>query len=446
MQSAPLRMDRIEVANYRCFTRLALELDPALTVIVARNGCGKTAVLDAIAVALGPFVGAFDEAKGTHFAAADARLVRNPDTALAEMEGQYPVILSAEGLVDGRAETWQRELAGAKAHTSYAEARPLMDYGKHLQRVVRDAADGRGSPPVLPLVSYYGTGRLWSEMRLTAGKKADIQTSRLVGYTDCLASASRYKSFADWFERLCRAEYEERESPASLAAVRNQLAAIQAAVDTVLRPSGWHSIAFKSTEAGIVAAHDEHGVLPVAWLSDGIRTLIGLAADIAHRAVRLNSHLGSQAVRSTPGIVLIDEVDMHLHPDWQQVIVESLRGAFPRLQFVVTTHSPQVLSTVRRQHVRLLAADGSASIPDDGTYGAESSRVLEEVFGVHTRPPAVPVVSDLRRYLTLIEEGRAAAPEAQALRTALEDALGRSDPDLQLADIRASQLQALGRR
>ena len=141
----------------------------------------------------------------------------------------------------------------------------------------------------------------------------------------------------------------------------------------MLRPSGWHSIYFKNTETGIVATHAQYGVLPVAHLSDGIRTLIGVTADIAHRAIRLNSQLGREAVTSTPGIVLIDEVDMHLHPEWQQVIIESLRNAFPRIQFIVTTHSPQVLTTVRKEHIRLLAADGTASIPVDGTAVSNQS-------------------------------------------------------------------------
>lgn len=446
MQNTPLRIDRIKLSNYRCFPLFSMDFHPELTVIVARNGCGKTAVLDALAVALGPFVGAFDEAKGTYFTTSDARLARRRGATMAEMEEQYPLTMSVAGIVNGHKKTWQRELMGAKSRTTHAGAAALSDYGRDLQRRVRAAADGRGASPLLPLVSYYGTGRLWSEMRLTSGKKAGNKTSRLVGYTDCLGSASKYKVFADWFERLCRAEFEERDMPASLAVIRDLLAAIRGAVDTVLQPSGWHSIAFKSTKADIVATHDQFGVLPVAQLSDGIRALIALTADIAHRAIRLNSHLGKKAVTSTPGIVLIDEVDMHLHPEWQQVIIASLRKAFPRIQFIVTTHSPQVLTTVRKEHVRLLAADGTATALADGTYGAESSRVLAEVFGVHPRPQDAQSVTDLHTYLAMVEEGKARTPEALTLRSALEDALGKHDPDLSLADIRASQLEVLRRR
>lgn len=432
-----LRIDQIELSNYRCFPRLRVDFHPKLTVIAARNGWGKTAILDAAAVALGPFVGAFDEAKGVHFSGSDVRLAHRSGTVPLEMEAQYPLTLEARGIVGDREATWRRRLAGAKGRTTHADARVLIDYGKRLERRVRDAADGRAdSPPVLPLVSYYGTGRLWSEMRLSAGRKSNADTksnagtSRMAGYADCLTSASRYKVFANWFERLCRAEYEERENPRRLNAVRGRLAAIREAVDLVLRPSGWRGIAFKSAEAGIVAEHDEYGVVPVSSLSDGIRNLVGLAGDIAHRAVRLNSHFGEDAVRRTPGIALIDEVDMHLHPEWQQIVVASLRDAFPGIQFILTTHSPQVLSTVHRESVRIarrIEDEWVFAPPDFQTRGVESADVLAGIMGVDP-VPQVEESRTLRDYRTLIEDDRHGTEEARALRSKLVAHFGERHP------------------
>ena len=92
--------------------------------------------------------------------------------------------------------------------------------------------------------------------------------------------------------------------------------------------------------------HPEYGRLPLSSLSDGVRNMIALIADIAHRCARLNPHLSEEAARQTPGVLLIDEVDMHLHPRWQQLVVDLLRKAFPSLQIILSTHSPHVLSTV----------------------------------------------------------------------------------------------------
>ena len=431
MNNTNLRMERLVLNNYRCFTRLKIDFHPQMTVVVARNGCGKTAVLDAIAVALGPFIGAFDTGKGVHFSVADVRQSRGNHAPFAEMESQYPLTMEASGFVDGQMESWSRGLAGAKSHTTYGETRPLIKYGKALQNNIRENADGASAHlSILPLVSYYGTGRLWSEKRLTQGKKGSTSTSRSAGYVDCLDSSSRYKIFADWFDRLCRAEYEERNNPAKQEPIRKHLSAIRQAVDIVLRPCGWHSIAFRTTEVGIVVEHEEHGILPVAFLSDGIRNLIGLAADIAHRAVRLNAHLGRDAVRLTPGVVLIDEVDMHLHPEWQQVVLASLMEAFPSIQFIVTTHSPQVLTTAYRESVRVLKTDEDGyffAVPDFQTRGVESADVLARIMGVNPVPP-LQEAGWLNDYRAMIESGQAETQVALAMRSKLIAHFGQQHP------------------
>src|SRR5690606_39003122 len=114
-------------------------------------------------------------------------------------------------------------------------------------------------------------------------------------------------------------------------------------------------------------------------------------ADIAFRATKLNGQLGAQAASQTPGIVLIDEVDMHLHPEWQQVALQNLVQAFPAMQFIVTTHSPQVLSTVRRENIRAIGLDASgkavAVTPLARTYGEPSNEVMHSVMMVDPQPP-----------------------------------------------------------
>ena len=112
------------------------------------------------------------------------------------------------------------------------------------------------------------------------------------------------------------------------------------------------------------------------------------------------------------------------------------------LKFLVTTHSPQVLTTVRKEQIRLLSEDGTVEeLPADvGTFGAESSRVLEEIFATHTRPPDAPTVGELRECLTLVELQQQDEDRGRGLRAKLKEALGSSDPDLLAADARISQL------
>lgn len=73
--------------------------------------------------------------------------------------------------------------------------------------------------------------------------------------------------------------------------------------------------------------------------------------ELAFRCYILNSHLGSEAARLTDGVVLIDEVDLHLHPSWQMHVVNDLQKAFPRIQFVMTTHAPLIISSLKEGNI-----------------------------------------------------------------------------------------------
>jgi predicted ATP-binding protein involved in virulence len=438
--SVPLRIDRLVLNNFRRFAGLCLDLEPDLTVLVADNGKGKTAVLDALALALGPFVGGFPEGAARQIAKTDARRVDASNGQPGRMRSEFPVALLAEGLIDGKPEVWIRHLNGPKSRTTRGEAQNLADFAAALLRRTADSND-----VIHPVVAYYGTSRLWGEQRLTAKRKGVGTAAPTEGYREALNSSSHYKIFAHWFAELFRMEFEERNHPERLAHVLPPKRCVQAAVDAVLRPTGWHSIRFATYKDGIVLEHPEEGLLPVDLLSDGIRTMIGLVGDLAHRAARLNPALGADAARLTPGIVLIDEIEMHLHPAWQQLVIGGLRAAFPAVQFVLTTHSPQVVSTVERRCVRLLSGDGEVHpLPGDfGTLGSESSRVLAEVFGVNPRPDSTEPVAWLREYLALVERGDGTGQQALALRAKLDETLGSSDPDLLMADMRMAQLRFL---
>lgn len=214
-----LNIQKLRLRDYRCFEALDIDFHPRLTVLVASNGAGKTSVLDAVAVALGPYIGAFDEAVGKHFEASDIRQFKVRNSHTNEMEyAARGVRLEATGFIpdsivdrigdDHPSETWRRALSGpTKAKTTIKDAKELIDYGKRMQESVRTP----GSDAVLPLLAYYGTGRLWQQKKLTTNKKLG-RSSRTVGYTDCLDPASSYKSFVAWF-RYWSLNAKDFESP-----------------------------------------------------------------------------------------------------------------------------------------------------------------------------------------------------------------------------------------
>ncbi|MBI5660014.1 MAG: AAA family ATPase [Nitrosomonadales bacterium] len=466
-----LNIKKLKLRNYRCFSEIAIEFHYQLTVLVAPNGKGKTAILDAIAVAFGPYIGAFDEATGKHFEPDDIRLIRARDTASNEMEyAAGGVSLEAEGMIPDKGmssiaaldeswankpwkrsldepknKPWKRSLAGAKKKTTIKDAGDLIAYGRELQKQVGTP----GSNVILPILGYYGTGRLWQQKKLTQGTLPRV--SRTIGYRDCLDPASSYKSFAEWFRywstnalkgRIDAAQSGRDYAPTEFDAY---IQSVADAVNTCLSPAGWKNISYSFAREDLVAHHDGLGELPVALLSDGIRNMIGMVADIAFRATKLNPQLGSSAARETPGIVWIDEIDMHLHPAWQQVVLDGLTKAFPSIQFIVTTHSPQVLTTVRKECIRVIEWEGDmafARTPAHETYAQESRTTLEDVLGVSSRPP-LDITNKLQDYLRRIEDGKDATPGIIQLRAELEKALGAGDEQLQLADMLIARNQAI---
>jgi predicted ATP-binding protein involved in virulence len=441
-----LNIQKLRLRDYRCFEAIDIDFHPQITVLVASNGAGKTSILDAIAVAFGPYVGAFDESVGKHFEPNDIRLTSVRKTASNEMEyAPKGVRLEATGFIpgslidqldDGRpGTTWQRSLAGpTKAKTTIKDAKELIDYGKRLQVAVR-TPDANAT---LPLLAYYGTGRLWQQKKLMEGKLP--RTSRMIGYTDCLDPGSSYKAFVAWFRywstNAFKGQLEANKAGRDYVPTEfdRYLESVSGAVNACLFPAGWKDIAYSLSREDLVAHHDQHGELPVALLSDGIRNMIGMVADIAFRATKLNPQFGSLAAKETSGVVLIDEVDMHLHPEWQQVVLQSLITAFPALQFIVTTHSPQVLSTVKRENIRIIGPDASGKIiaapPLAMTYGEPSGDVLHSVMMVDPQPP-VSEKADLQRLTGWVDQGNYQSAEAKQLMQSLSAALGEQHPQLQ---------------
>ncbi|MDM8546022.1 AAA family ATPase [Candidatus Venteria ishoeyi] len=440
-----MKINDLHLENYRCFDTFKIDFHPQLTVIAAENGGGKTAILDAVTVALGVFVGNFDEGKGNGFVNDDVQLRRTSQTPIT-MEAQYPLSLEASGDIAGTPQTWKRTLNGKKSKTTIKDAVCLKTYAKKLQVQVRN-----GETVTLPLLAYYGTERLWRKTKLSKNRKAKHSRSRMMGYDECLNPASNYLVFADWFAALERADFEHRLQQAQEKQTPTHsefhplLQSIKQAVNICLRISGWKNLHYRAGLETLVVEHDDYGILPFAQLSDGIRNLLALVGDIAYRAARLNAHLKANAALETIGIILIDEVDLHLHPRWQQTVLHDLTTAFPLLQFIVTSHSPQVLSTVKKEQIRLLnAGEVHAQQPAINPYGRESREVLEDIFHVNSRAPrdVIEETGLLNDYLKRVESGDYDSPQVKEWRELLEQTFGVGDIHLQMADMVIHQWQA----
>jgi predicted ATP-binding protein involved in virulence len=447
-----VKLIRLELENYRCFPTLTLELDPQLTLLVARNGQGKTSLLDAIKVALWPYVRGFDLGSTTN----DTTGIHPEDVFLRplaahQMEPSLPARLTAHALFLNMPWKWSRRRESIRKGTQTrgdAAATLLETTAETLEvRIFDGATAGHQDPFDLPVLAYYGTGRLWSQKKLTAAheKAENAEFSRTYAYRDCLDPASSYKHFAKWYTRIFRSYREEQirniERGKLSVDVKDEFAhpvlAVQNAVNAVLATrTGWRDLAYSSEFSDLVLEHPFHGVLKVSQLSDGIRNIVALAADIAYRCVKLNPHLGIMAPSRSTGVVLIDEVDMHLHPAWQQTVVPDLLDAFPHIQFIVTTHSPQVITSVPAHCIRVLQTETdengrrvTVSNVDQQTQGVASSQVLAYVMDIDPTPDNEPA-QKMSEYMGLIQQNLHETAQGQELRSYLDEHFGSQHPNM----------------
>ena len=416
-----LRLDTLSLTNFRCFEQCEIGFHPNLTVLVAENGSGKTAVLDGVAAALSVFVNAINpNEKSRKIERSDVRLL--PD-GTGKMEPCLPTEYLAQATVRNEPVIWKSTVRtyGGKVRPSFRELATLQ------QAALKFRADSE----ILPLIAYYGTGRLWSEHRLTEYRRSSVTNveERVAGYSDCLTSSSSFKDVSTWFEH----RFRQTASPAFRESLATNLAMIEGvkrATREVLAPTGWLNLAWDSELASLSAEHESQGRLPLFMLSDGVRTMLALVADVARRCASLNPQLSDQASLQTPGVLIIDEVDMHLHPRWQQQVLGLLQGAFPALQIIVSTHSPHVLSTVEKSSIRVLRAEEnevSVETPLLQTRGVESADVLAAVMGVDPIPQ-VEESKKLSAYRALIEDGKSEGPDALTLRRHLVSHFGERHP------------------
>ena len=419
-----MQLDRVIYHNFRCFEEATLDLHPQLTVVVGANGAGKTALMEGIAIAMGTYLGAFDEARGDQFKATDARRLQ-PQEASADNEPQYPVEIEAVGKIvpTDAVRSWRRSLKGKKSRSTVGEARYLSDTGNELQRRVR-----RGEAISLPLLAFYGTGRLWGTRRLTENKKQILGESRIFGYHQSMNPTSGYKEFAYWYKQLFLAQAQQvmqkmrrREDEVS-SSYDSMIHVVQETVDALLKPTGCYDLFYDAGQDEIAAVHPEAGSLPVASLSDGVRDILGLTADIAFRCCKLNPQLKEKAVQETRGLIMIDGVDMYLHTTWQQTIVGSLQKTFPRIQFVLGTQSPQLLTTVRKENIRIICVEKDGRFvkkPDFSPLGHESGDALARLMDTHKRPE-LEIQGQVRLYEEYVRDGEENTSDARQLFAQLE--------------------------
>lgn len=409
--ASTMRLHKLTLENFRGFEKLDLEFAPATgvpIVLVGVNGAGKSSILDAIALMLSWYVSGVRSGRpeGTVPSESDIRLG-------AEC---CRLLLTAEFL-PGAPVTWQ--VASTRPGFPVQRA---TDSGS-LLRVIGAVQQtiGEGAPR-LPLAVYYPTNR--SALDIPDRIRTPYEYDVLSPYVGALeGQAIDFRGFFAWFreeediynEQLARSKTKEE-----VAATRPALGHVRRAIEAFFPGASELRIERRPQRMTL----EYKGVrLDVSQLSDGEKCVLAMIGDLARRMVLAVP--GHPDPLTQEAVVLIDEIELHLHPALQRTVLPRLQQVFPNAQFIVSTHSPQVLSSVRSTSVRLLDQFECRPL-DRGTWRRDTNRILEAAFDDAGRPPEV--AGKLQALKTAVDEDQVG--EARSLIRELNELIEGQDPEV----------------
>lgn len=352
------------VDNYRCFETLRLTLEHDATVVFAENGGGKTALLTALAMGLAVFQ------RGTP---STLKLDVRRDPRMRTLDGKGR--REPAGLCEIE---WTAAVDDVESVIWSSTVRPSSGRKTSRSRPILEAIERNRSPfDSWPLFAWYGVDRLGRQR----GRHRKIERSgdRWEGYNWSLDPDLDEAPLLQWLQDEILGDVVRRQQ-----GEQGRLFCEAVMEATVRATSGVLSAWYDPVEQGPKVRFENGHEESWSELSDGYHVFIALVADIARRAVMLNEFDGANAPARVEGVVLIDELDLHLHPRWQRVALPSLREVFPKLQFIISTHSPQVLSSAENRQVRRLV-DGRLQDSDVFVSGRDSNAILRDLMNTDDR-------------------------------------------------------------
>ena len=379
-----MRVTRLELANARAIRAAEFNFSPGFNLIVGVNGVGKTTVLDALGACL-------------------SRVIR-----------------AMYGLTSGNKGFGTDDVRiGADALSSTCGV--MHGISKCPTYVtVRCGAKDSGTPPDVDLDSGGALlAVLFASRRASVSKRAPLKTQAAGGIRSAVAQALANRELnvrecAEWM-------YARQKIGLENPAVNHLLVELERTVSTIL--PGYYNLRAKGAEHPELLI--DHGGTPlnISQLSDGERSVFAMVFDLTRRLVQANPLMISPTTEAE-AVVLIDELELHLHPKWQRHIITKLGKAFPKCQFIATTHSPQIIGELDPDRIHIIS-DGKVYSPTH-SYGIDSNRVLRDIMNAESRTGDMQDKMD--RISRQIDEDK--FKDARNSLRSMAAILGEDDPDV----------------
>lgn len=410
-----MRIQSVQLENFRGFNNLKLQFFEDLNVIIGENGSGKSSVLDAIAILLSHFIVEINES---------SMEIKLTDEDIKNETNQTKISIDvSKNRTQAR---WYVSKSLGKKENE--------DKNSNKKETIRSLF--RNDNNVLPLIVYYRVNRVADVNKSFQEKlKPLLLDSPLQIYEESLNTKTNFREFFDWFKE--REDYENEQRLDNNEAWRDaQLEAVRRAI---MEQTGFFDLRMRRNPLRLEVSKGTQR-LNVNQLSDGEKCMLAMVGDLARRFSIANPVM--QNPLEGRGIVLIDEVELHLHPAWQRQIIPGLRKTFPNCQFIVTTHSPQVISHVEPEKIFILRQSGNGVTVSkaEEAYGKNTDRILEDLMGVPARP--TEIANQLDEVFRLIDQRQFAV--AKELVVSLRDKIG-DDAELLKAEVLIQRKEIIGK-
>ncbi|ODG98702.1 ATP-binding protein [Nostoc sp. KVJ20] len=479
-----MKVKRLEMQSFRGIGDLTLEFDETgPTVLIGINGVGKSSILDCLAIFLSQFTAYIQSSSDS------IRFFNNKDISngceethneITFLIDSQEIVLNITKISSGVIQeslTRHRELFQFSvllkeklqmqqiSNSEYQQLQPILNsifttidpeisdpvsldndnpatlsslqYTKGLQAVV-DALRHQlenSFEANIPLVIYYPVNRAVIDMPLEISEVSSFK--QVDAYNQALTGGRiDFKTFFEWFRNREDLENERRRDNPDYR--DKQLETVRQAISSLI-PEFSNLRVERSPLRMTVRKRNEK--LIVNQLSDGEKCLLAMVGDLARRLAIANPGLTEPL--EGEGVVLIDEIELHLHPKWQREIIPALTRTFPNCQFIVTTHSPQVLSQVKPEGIYILEKtdEGVIAKKPESSFGRDSNRILEDLMGVPERPQEIK--ESLLELFRLIDAGNIEG--ARQLRQQLAIEIGADEPEFVKADVLIRRKEILNR-
>lgn len=383
-------MEKVELYNYRCFEHLSLEFKENVNLLIGDNSSGKTTIIHALSNVLNSFFTGFsdDNTRFVGLSKEDFRIIESESI----VENEYPIRIE----FNTDAVNATLELRSSKGRTLQRPLNPMFEYSKDKYNNL--FSEGKQAIP-LPLFSNFSTSDIHSVRKINQEKFKKYEQKPSFGYYECLQGDGFLNYWTKRLLVLSEASKGELEIEGVKAAIVNALGAngCNVITDMHIRPNQG-KVYYILTDGREVETEN---------LSDGLRRLVNIVLDISFRAMLLNKGFyGINACLETVGTVLIDEIDLHLHPTLQSTVVNGLLRAFPRLQFIITSHAPMIMTGIRQDDKNKIyqlnyEIEGGYNAKEISSYGLDASTIIEVILGVIPRSQKVD--SELNKLFSAID-------------------------------------------